>query len=74
MTFFFVVTDEIKRLDHDLSQIKINLDEIAKQMVLIQDDLDKLKVKTNNLIDSALITEQLLQYATSVTEFLTLKV
>ena len=58
-----MVTDEIKRLDHDLSQIKINLDEIAKQMVLIQDDLDKLKVKTNNLIDSALITEQLLQYA-----------
>lgn len=63
LDFFFVVTDEIKRLDHDLSQIKINLDEIAKQMVLIQDDLDKLKVKTNNLIDSALITEQLLQYA-----------
>ncbi|MSD83037.1 septation ring formation regulator EzrA [Lactobacillus curvatus] len=63
LDFFFVVSDEIQKLDHDLNQIKINLDDIAKQLILVQEDLDKLKAKTDTLIDSAMITEQLLQYA-----------
>ncbi|WP_413525984.1 septation ring formation regulator EzrA [Latilactobacillus curvatus] len=63
LDFFFVVSDEIQKLDHDLNQIKINLDDIAKQLILVQEDLDELKAKTDTLIDSALITEQLLQYA-----------
>lgn len=63
LDFFFVVSDEIKALDQSLNQIKINLDEIAKQLILVQEDLDELKQKTADLIDSALMTEQLLQYA-----------
>lgn len=63
LDFFFVVSDEIKALDNSLNQIKINLDEIAKQLILVQEDLDELKQKTNDLVDSALMTEQLLQYA-----------
>ncbi|KRM22293.1 septation ring formation regulator EzrA [Latilactobacillus graminis] len=63
LDFFFVVSDEIQKLNHDLNQIKINLDEIAKQLILVQEDLDELRAETETLIDSAMLTEQLLQYA-----------
>ncbi|WP_082617826.1 septation ring formation regulator EzrA [Lactobacillus selangorensis] len=63
LDFFFVVSDEIKKLGNDLNQVKINLDDISKQLILTQQDINKLKQETNDLIDSALLTEQLLQYA-----------
>ncbi|ANK59767.1 septation ring formation regulator EzrA [Loigolactobacillus backii] len=63
LDFFFVVTDEINQLADDLNQVKINLDDITKQLIATQEDLNKLKEETNDLIDSALLTEQLLQYS-----------
>lgn len=63
LDFFFLVADEIDQLDQDLNQVKIDLDAITKSLIATQEDLNKLKEETAATIDSALLTEQLLQYA-----------
>ncbi len=63
LEYFFMVSDEVDELNDDLNQDRINMDDITKQLILTQEDLDDLKDKTNDLIDSALLAEQLLQYA-----------
>jgi septation ring formation regulator len=60
---FFMVSDELKALDEALNQTKINLDEITKALITTQEDLDHLKEDTNDMIDSALLAEQMMQYA-----------
>lgn len=61
--YFQVVDDEIDKLTTDINQPQINMEEITKQLIIIQSDLDILKEKTSDLIDSAQLAEQLLQYA-----------
>ncbi|MCD2256474.1 septation ring formation regulator EzrA [Agrilactobacillus fermenti] len=63
LDFFFVVSDEVNQLKSDLNQVKIDLDQITKQLILIQDDLDKLKQQSEDLIDSATLGQAMLQYA-----------
>ncbi|MFD0897897.1 septation ring formation regulator EzrA [Loigolactobacillus binensis] len=63
LDFFFLVSDEISKLDQELNQVKIDLDVITKALIATQEDLNKLKEETNDMINSALLTEQLLQYA-----------
>lgn len=63
LNFFFMVADEIDKLNADLDQTRVNMDDITKQLIMTQEDLNSLKEKSNDLIDSALLTEQLLQYA-----------
>lgn len=63
MDYFFVVSDEIKKLDADISKIKINMEEITKQLLIVQSDLDTLQEKTADLRDSSQLAERLLQYA-----------
>ncbi|BDZ31388.1 septation ring formation regulator EzrA [Lactiplantibacillus sp. WILCCON 0030] len=63
LDYFMVVTKEIERLDHDINKLVINMDDITKQLIVIQSDMATLKEKTNDLIDSAVLSEQLLQYA-----------
>ncbi|UVH22694.1 septation ring formation regulator EzrA [Lacticaseibacillus paracasei] len=57
------VTAEIEQLNHDLDQVKINMDAIAKFLIKIASDIDALKKATNALIDAAGLTEELMQYA-----------
>ena len=57
------VTAEIKQLNHDLDQVKINMDAIAKFLIKIASDIDALKKATSALIDAAGLTEELMQYA-----------
>lgn len=57
------VTAEIEQLNHDLDQVKINMDAIAKFLVKIASDIDALKKVTSALIDAAGLTEELMQYA-----------
>ncbi len=63
LDFFNVVSKELKQLNHDLSQIKIDLDAIAKQLIQLGDDIDQLKDQSRTIVDSAGMCEQLLQYA-----------
>jgi Negative regulator of septation ring formation len=41
----------------------INMDDITKQLIVIQADMATLKEKTSDLTDAAVMAEQLLQYA-----------
>ncbi|MCT3308273.1 septation ring formation regulator EzrA [Lactiplantibacillus pentosus] len=63
LDYFKVVSKEIERLDHDINKLVINMDDITKQLIVIQADMATLKEKTDDLTDAAVIAEQLLQYA-----------
>ncbi|WP_137597419.1 septation ring formation regulator EzrA [Paucilactobacillus kaifaensis] len=68
LDYFFVVSDEIKKLDADINRIKINMEEITKQLLIVQADLETLQEKTNDIKDSARLAERLLQYANRLRE------
>lgn len=61
--YFFKVSDEIESLDDELSQVQINMDEITKDLINTQSDLDVLGDKTKEIIDCAALSEEFLQYA-----------
>lgn len=63
LDYFFNVSDEIKKLSDALHEYKINMDEITKQLIIVESDLDTLKDRTNILRDSAELTERFQQYA-----------
>ena len=63
LDYFFGVSDEIKKLDDELNEYKINMDEITKQLIIVESDLDTLNDKTDILRDSAELTERFQQYA-----------
>ncbi|MGX6428189.1 septation ring formation regulator EzrA [Levilactobacillus yonginensis] len=63
LDYFFVVRDEVAQLATDMDQPQINMERITKQLLIIQTDLDTLREKTEDLIDSSQLAEQLLQYA-----------
>lgn len=63
LDYFKVVAKEIERLDHDINKLVINMDDITKQLIVIQADMATLKEKTSDLTDAAVMAEQLLQYA-----------
>lgn len=63
LDYFFVVSDEISKLSQQMNQPQINMEDITKQLLIVQDDLENLHDKTNNLRDSAALTERMIQYA-----------
>jgi len=63
LDYFFVVRDEVEQLATDMDQPQIDMERITKQLLIIQTDLDTLEEKTNDLLDSAQLAEQLMQYA-----------
>ena len=63
LEFFKTVSQEVDGLISGLDQSKIDLDQINKQLLDIQADLDKLTEKTDDIADSAALAETLLQYA-----------
>lgn len=63
MDYFFGVSDEIKKLAGELNEYKINMENVTKQLIMVEADLEKLQDKTNDLRDSAELTERLQQYA-----------
>ncbi|WP_283583036.1 septation ring formation regulator EzrA [Limosilactobacillus difficilis] len=68
MDYFFLVSDEISRLDKDINKPKINMDDITKQLLMVQSDLQTLEDKTDDLRDSAELTGRLIQYANRLAE------
>lgn len=63
LDYFFVVSDEILKLSQAMNHPQINMEEITKQLLIVQDDLETLHDKTDNLRDSAALTERMIQYA-----------
>lgn len=46
-----------------MNQPQIDMDDISKQLIIIQSDMDTLEEKTSQLIDDAVLAEQTIQYA-----------
>lgn len=63
LEFFFVATDRVEELAKELNKIRIDVEQINKLVDLCEEDLELLELKTNELVDSAALTEQMLQYA-----------
>ncbi|MTV83011.1 septation ring formation regulator EzrA [Secundilactobacillus folii] len=63
LDYYQVVSDEIDKLNDDMNQVQIDMEDITKQLIMIQSDLDILSEKTEDLVDSAQLAEQLIQYA-----------
>ena len=63
LDYFFGVSDEIKRLADELQKYKVNMDEVTKQLIIVESDLETLDEKTNDIRDSVELTERLQQYA-----------
>jgi septation ring formation regulator len=60
---FSAVIREINHLDDAMNQPQIDVDDISKQLIIIQSDMDTLEEKTDQLIDDATLAEQTIQYA-----------
>jgi septation ring formation regulator len=63
LNYFFGVSDEIKRLAEELQKYKVNMDEVTKQLIIVESDLETLDEKTSDIRDSVELTERLQQYA-----------
>ncbi|MGX7014813.1 septation ring formation regulator EzrA [Vagococcus silagei] len=63
LEFFFVTTERIEELSRELNKIRIDMNHIDFLVQSCQEDITSLKDKTENLIDSAALTEQMIQYA-----------
>ncbi|SKA05880.1 septation ring formation regulator [Pilibacter termitis] len=63
LEFFFVASDRVEELAGELNKIRINMDEIEKLSKFSSDDIEILQEKTDELIDSAALAEQMMQYA-----------
>ena len=63
LEFFLATTARIEELSRLLNRVKIDMVEIDKLALLCQEDIENLDTETDKIIDSALLTEYMIQYA-----------
>lgn len=63
LEFFYVATDRIEELSKELNKIRIDMEQINRLVEYCEKDIEVLEEKTNELVDSAALTEQMLQYS-----------
>lgn len=63
LDFFYVATDRIEELSRELNKMRIDMDRINQLVDFCEKDIEVLQEKTEELIDSAALTEQMLQYS-----------
>lgn len=63
LEFFFVTGERIEELSQELNKIRIDMNHIDRLVGVCDEDMRTLREKTNELIDSAALTEQMIQYA-----------
>lgn len=63
LSLFFTVTDHVEDLDKALNKIRINVDDVNQLVAMCEKDVDVLDNRTEELIDSAALSEQMMQYA-----------
>lgn len=63
MDLFFAVTQKIENLSIEINKLRIDMDEIKKMADFIEDDIELLLDKTEEIVDTALLTEYMTQYA-----------
>lgn len=60
---FASVVREINHLNDAMSKPQIDIDDISRQVIIIQSDMDTLNDRTEKLIDNAALAEEAMQYA-----------
>ncbi|MBW1605813.1 septation ring formation regulator EzrA [Lactobacillus sp. Sy-1] len=60
---YSLVNSEIQRLSQAMNQTRISMDDINEQITVIKSDVDNLLERTNTMLDSAVLSEQMMQYA-----------
>lgn len=60
---FFTATSKIENLSQEINKLRIDMDEIQKLADYIDDDVKLLMGKTQDMVDAALLTEYMTQYA-----------
>lgn len=63
LDYFFVATDRVEALDHELKKIRVNMDNVNELVDLCKADIELVTAKTIQMVDAANLTEQMLQYA-----------
>lgn len=60
---FFMATDRVEDLSKSLNKIRVNMLEVNQLVKECETDIKGLETKTNDLVDAAALTEQMMQYA-----------
>ncbi len=60
---FYVVADELGRLEQQLDSSRVNADDVQRQSSIVTADLDTLEEKTQAVLEAAAITERLVRQA-----------
>ena len=63
LDLFFSVTDRIEDLASKLNRVKIDLDEIDAISKMCEEDIEMLDNQTQAIVDNAMLTEYMIQYA-----------
>lgn len=63
LDYFYMVYDEINKLYDELNSEQINMEDISKQVIVAQEDLENLVQKTTELKQQVSLAEKLIQYA-----------
>ena len=63
LDYFFVTSDRLEELTTELNRLRIDMSYINKLVGLVESDLETLETKTDDLLNCAALTEQMLQYA-----------
>ncbi|MBL3530338.1 selenide, water dikinase [Companilactobacillus zhachilii] len=63
LDYFYMVYDEINKLYDELDADQINMEDISKQVIVTQEDLENLIEKSKKLKYNVQLAEKLLQYA-----------
>lgn len=57
------VYNDVQKLSSSINQVKISMDEINQKLANISDSMNDLIHDTDNIVDSAMLAERLMQYA-----------
>lgn len=60
---FYLVTDQIENLSAQLNRVRIDMNQIEELEVKLQQDIDELDAMTEEIIDSAMLTEYMIQHS-----------
>ncbi|UQS86815.1 septation ring formation regulator EzrA [Nicoliella spurrieriana] len=60
---YSLVDQEVQKLSQAINQTRISMDSINEQIEVIKSDVDNLLERTNTLLDSAALSEQMMQFA-----------
>ncbi|MGB7474095.1 septation ring formation regulator EzrA [Trichococcus sp.] len=63
LDLFFSVTDRIEDLASKLNRVKIDMDEIDAISKMCEEDIEMLDNQTQTIVDNAMLTEYMIQYA-----------